>query len=46
MWHIIRRRNGPHGKRKNTYVVSITYDPEEVESEFFDWFELSCDRVQ
>ena len=34
MWHIIRRRKGPHGRCSNTYVVSIKYDLEEVESEF------------
>ena len=33
MWHIIRRRKGPHGRRSNTYFVSIKYDLEEVESE-------------
>jgi len=34
MWNIVRKRKGPHMRRTNTYVVSVKYDLEEVESEF------------
>jgi hypothetical protein len=34
MWHMLRRRRGPHRRRSSTCGVSIKYDLEEVEFEF------------
>jgi hypothetical protein len=46
MWNIMRRRKRPHWRRASTDIINIKHDLEEAESEFVDWFELACDRVQ